>query len=1106
MTESCGRYIHSYRNVKPKIYAYTTPEIKRHDGWIKIGYTEQDDVHDRIKQQTHTSDVIYKLEWTGNALFENTMLPFRDNDFRHYLVKLGYEKMPKNEWVNILPSDAKNKFYLYRESNGIISQDEDPVDYKLRPEQDNAISLTVDYFTNHDNSEFLWNAKPRFGKTLSVYDLCKRMGFKKVLIVTNRPAISTSWYDDFAKFLTEKSGYRFVSTDENLKNKKYVKTREWFDDYLINNPNSGIKLIEFLSLQDLKGSLYCGGDYDKLETEVKTKWDLLVIDEAHEGVDTYKTDRAFNNIKRNYTLHLSGTPFKAIAKGKFSDEAIFNWTYKDEQEAKANWHGEDDNPYFDLPKLNMFTYKMSDIVLDKISQGVDLSEGDSVDYAFDLMEFFRTNDAGTSFIHDEEIDKFLDALTTQEKFPFSTIELRNELKHTFWILNRVNSAKLLAKKLNNHPIFKEYKVVLAVGDGGNDEQDEAKSRKSYEAVKNAIKEFDRTITLSVGQLTTGVTIAEWTGVLMLCNAKSAAFYIQAAFRAQNPHLFYNDTNFFRKENAYVFDFDPARTLTIFEQFANDLSSKTTSGKGTEDDHKQNVKELLNYFPIYGEDNDGKMVELDAAKVLSIPRKIYSREVVRHGFMSNFLFQNISKVFAAPKEVLDILNKFEAVDEKTNGRKITQNPIDTTDIDLNGEGEIEIPKEKIIGTATEIFGKKVFDNTSVDKNVNEIFTTNDIDNKKDDIVASVADTLIKPIIQQAEIGLDSSLKKIEKNQLTNSLKQKAENIVKNTVDDYLDKKKILENQKDKSIQQCDSIEKQKDIFNEYQKQIDEAAKKMKEQLIGQIDSFTEQAKIEATEKVEVSIQETKRKANEIEIKDRLRGFSRTIPSFLMAYGDDTTRLSNFDEVIPNNVFEEVTGITLNQFRFLRDGGEYINDNGETVIFDGHIFNEVVFDDSITMFMKLRYDLKDYFDESKKEDIFDYIPAQKTNQIFTPKKVVKQMVDYLQQENPGCFDDPNKTFIDLYMKSGLYIAEIVKRLFNSSKLIELYPDKDERLKHIFEKQVYGLAPTEIIYNIACNFILGFDLDKHLIIKHNLRLYDALPVAKEGTLEKQLDKIYG
>ena len=260
------------------------------------------------------------------------------------------------------------------------------------------------------------------------------------------------------------------------------------------------------------------------------------------------------------------------------------------------------------------------------------------------------------------------------------------------------------------------------------------------------------------------------------------------------------------------------------------------------------------------------------------------------------------------------------------------------------------------------------------------------------------------------------------------------------------------------------------------------------------------------KVEVSKQEEKKRTIEDDVKDRLRGFTRTIPSFLMAYGEHDVTLYSFDKIIPDNVFKEVTGITLDQFKFLRDGGNYIDaETGETKYFNGNIFDDLVFNDSITEFMKLKDKLCNYFEESNQEDIFDYIPPQKTNQIFTPKKVVKQMVDMLEEENPGCFDDSTKTFADLYMKSGLYITEIVKRLYNSPTIINEYPNRDDRLKHIFKHQVYGLAPTEIIYKIATNFILGFD--KNLIIEeHNLRQVDALVYAKEGTLEQKLDEIYG
>ena len=226
---------------------------------------------------------------------------------------------------------------------------------------------------------------------------------------------------------------------------------------------------------------------------------------------------------------------------------------------------------------------------------------------------------------------------------------------------------------------------------------------------------------------------------------------------------------------------------------------------------------------------------------------------------------------------------------------------------------------------------------------------------------------------------------------------------------------------------------------------------------------------------------------------------------MAYGDDTVTLATFDQMVPDKVFEEVTSITLDQFRFLRDGGKYIDEEtGEEKHFKGNLFDSVVFDDSVKEFLALKKKLSNYFDEKAIEDIFDYIPPQKTNQIFTPKDIVKKMVDMLEEENPGCFDLPDKTFIDLYMKSGLYITEIVKRLYQSEKMKEIFPDDAERLRHIFEKQVYGLAPTEIIYEIAKNYILGFSEDIP-IEKHNLKFGDALPHAKDGTLEEWLDEVF-
>ncbi len=261
-----------------------------------------------------------------------------------------------------------------------------------------------------------------------------------------------------------------------------------------------------------------------------------------------------------------------------------------------------------------------------------------------------------------------------------------------------------------------------------------------------------------------------------------------------------------------------------------------------------------------------------------------------------------------------------------------------------------------------------------------------------------------------------------------------------------------------------------------------------------------------EAVETDKKTKEKNAIETSIRNHLRGFSRTIPSFLMAYGNNDTTLENFDKIIPDEVFKDVTNISLGDFRFLRDGGDYTDEEtGETKHFDGHLFDPVVFNDSVKEFLRLKRKLANYFDESSTEDIFDYIPPQKTNQIFTPKKVVKEMVDNLEKECPECFEDENKTFIDLYMKSGLYITEIVKRLFRSEALKREFPDETDRLKHIFANQVYGLAPTEIIFRIAKAYILGFDEDVE-IKNHHLRQFDTLPSVQAGTLEKDLDRVFG
>lgn len=1020
-----GIKIKTARNVTPMIYAYSTPDVISNAGWIKIGYTERD-VDTRIKEQLGTARIAYNLEWQGNAIYDDgTGDTFNDKPFHEYLRKLGIAN--ELEWFQIGGEESLKHFNDFRQNRGVLKK-LTATPYNLRGEQAQAVSKTLDYLRGHDGGEFLWNAKPRFGKTLATYDLCKRAEAQSVLIVTNRPAIANSWYKDYVKFCGG-GKWLFVSDVDALKGKPFVISRA---DLPKDTP-----YIEFVSLQDLKGSKYFGGELPKLAEVADMTWDILVVDEAHEGVDTFKTDIAFDRIKRRFTLHLSGTPFKALANNKFSADAIYNWTYADEQERKANWADVNvENPYAELPSLNLYTYQMSEIVREELKRGVDL-DGTSAEYAFDLNEFFAT-DKG-KFVYDSSVDKFLDALTAQKKFPFSTSELREELRHTFWLLNRVDSAKALAAKLKAHPVFKDYKIILAAGDGKIDDDDA--NQKSFDKVVKAIAKHSRTITLSVGQLTTGVTIPEWTGVLMLANMHSPALYVQAAFRAQNPCMFKRGGKYLRKENAYVFDFDPARTLTIYEAFANDLAG---GGRGDSETRKANVSKLLNFFPVIGEDEDGELIELDAEKILSVPRKIRAVEVVERGFQSDFLFQNISRVFNATAEVIDIIAKLPAVSAE-NFQSEVRNAKET--LYLDSDGEIALPSDYVIGQAVELFGEKIY-------------------SVEGDTARAVKEGLnaqIKSTLDTAQISYGKEFTSSERKKLERQLKTAADILVDKAFKNHeIDKKTVA----DKTA----------------------LTAAFQEKLAEQINEFMKTAEETVVERVETAIQERDKNSVEDDVRDRLRGFSRTIPAFLMAYGeiDNPVTLATFDKIIPDAVFSELTGITLDEFRYLRDVGK--------------LFDPVTFDDAVKVFLNLRRKLADYFDETNAKDIFDYIPPQRTNQIFTPKETVRHMCDLLEAESPGCFDDPNKKFVDLYMKSGLFIAEIVKRLYRSPKLKALFPTKAERLRHIFIAQVYGLAPTEIIYRIAANYILGCGID---INSHNLHKANALDTAKADKLNELLEE---
>lgn len=1095
--------IKTYKRIIPMIYAYTTPNDISHDGWTKIGYTASQTVEDRIKQQTHTADVKVKLLWKGNARYnDGSDEPFTDHDFHEYLTaKRHVERKPKTEWFHIDGKTSRDYFTKFTDRDYTDLQGKDVsagTQYELRKEQQAAVDQTMAYFQTHgEDSEFLWNAKPRFGKTLTTYDLVCKMNLRNILVVTNRPSIANSWFDDYDKFISWQTPYYFISETDALKNRNTLSHREFSSMIIDTGEDAG--QIAFESLQGIKGSLYMGGTSDKLKWIVDTPWDLLVIDEAHEGVDTYKTDKAFEHIKRKYTLHLTGTPFKALANGKFSSDQIYNWSYADEQTAKQNWDEDSEgssNPYDKLPQLNMYTYQMSAVMQDKAHQGISLEDETTVNPAFDLNEFFRTENG--SFVYEKEVDHFLDALTTQEKFPFSTPELRDELKHTFWLLNRVKSARALRHKLKEHPVFGEYEVILAAGDGSLD-ADQKESTKALDRVKKAIETHEKTITLSVGQLTTGVTVKPWTAVMMLSSMKSPSEYMQAAFRAQNPYT-YRDANgnSVQKENAYVFDFDPTRTLTIFDEFANNLSTDTAGGSGTAQQREENIRHLLNFFPVIGEDEEGKMVPLDPKQVLSIPRRLKSQEVVKHGFMNNFLFANISNIFNAPAVVTDILNELTtAQEEKTKKQDITMANADEVTVDETGEVKIE--DERVIGQAQAIFGDKFYAISELPEKAED--SSNDYVKK---VSALIDEDVTGRVVN--EVKAVYALSAAQVNKLKKEKKKEIDAKFHRHVDHYHDEKRILNNELKTKVKAVVTAEEKDQIQQDYASKFAKLNEEFELNIKREVEEQVKNTPQDVIERIERNEAETKKHQIEEDVRAHLRGFSRTIPSFIMAYGDRALTLDNFDDYTEDEVFQEVTGISEEQFRFLRDGGDYPDEEtGETKHFNGHLFDEVVFNDSIQEFLNKREALSDYFDEGNTEDIFDYIPPQKTNQIYTPKAVVKHMVDDLAANNPGIFDDPNKTFADLYMKSGLYITEIVKRLFQSEKMKALFPDDQARIMHIMTHQVYGLAPTRIIYLIATNYIFGFSEEVKQAAQVHFKQYDAAEYAKRGELAQLVQEIF-
>lgn len=1050
--------IKTFHEITPLIYSWTTPDIPKYAGWEKIGYTEQESADLRIDEQASQLSVTKQKLWSRRALFTSEEGgSFTDADFHAYLRQQGIQRetTPKRtEWHRFEGAPKRSLEYFNdfagQDFSSLSSVGSSEDAYKLRPEQQRAVDQAIAAFAA--GKEVLWNAKPRFGKTLTTYDLIRTLDIQRVLIVTNRPAIANSWFDDFSRFIGHQTAFQFVSESPSLEGRPAL-TREQWRTFSLDHQDA--RIIEFLSLQDLKGSRYFGGSYDKLKHIADTTWDLLVIDEAHEGVDTFKTDVAFDRIRRSRTLHLSGTPFKALAAGKFEDPAqIFNWTYEDEQEARENWadHSQE-NPYAALPKLNLFTYQISRMIADRLAEGVAIEEdAANIDYAFNLNEFFATKENGF-FEHEAEVITFLDRLTTNAKYPFSTPELRDEIRHSFWLLQRVASAKALQRLLRSHDIFKDYTVILAAGDGRSyDDTDAAASAASLAKVRAAIADAERTggktITLSVGQLTTGVTVPEWTAVIMLSDMSSPSLYMQAAFRAQNPCTFERAGHLYQKQNAYIFDFAPERSLTLYDEFANNLNPQPSSDQQA---RQQSIRTLLNFFPVIGEDADGTMVALDATQVLTFPQVFKAREVVRRGFLSNLLFANVAGIFRYSEHVAEILEKLPTVEKGKLKTGQTLNLPDPAPV-VDDEGTAHVDLETVINPKVAELG-------------NPVWRVEDIPALDEDMPISTAAIKIAKAVSgqlrvkreelKAEYGMTAKQVDLDDKNTEKAVKLRVERAyAERTIAQH-----HLEHEMKTAATEAD--------FQRLEEMKVDQEKAFEESIVAiyrdTMDTFVPDVVAREEQKKE------QKRANKTmdDARSHLRGFARTIPMFLMAYGEPEMRLANFDVYTPDDVFEEIAGITEAEFRVLRDGQQIEQPDGTIVDIPG-LFDEAVFDQAIQEFLEKKHALADYFDETQTENIFAYIPHQKTSMVFTPQPVVKMMVDVLEAENPGIFSDPDKKFADLFSTAGLFLMELVRRL--NAGLAEEIPDDADRLRHILTSQIYELSHNAILHDITIAAVSG------------------------------------
>ena len=656
----------------------------------------------RIDSYTKTASMSYKLEYTDLALKMEGgySFAFKDKDVHKVLMNSGVHKVQPNgatgeEWFATDLETVKAAITSVKNGKSTLSSEDveevpqEKIDF--REEQIAAIEKTLKTFKK--DNEMLWYAKMRFGKTLTALEVIRRSQYRRVIIVTHRPVVDDGWNEDFKKVFFPGNSEHEYHYERKTKDSAYTfdEKTDYENDLKIRKlDKDGTYFVYFASIQDLRGSQKVGGNFNKNNAVFALDWDLIIIDEAHEGTQTELGDNVVKALKKDKTkvLALSGTPFNLL--DKFGENNVYTWDYVMEQKKKIEWdstHQGDHNPYADLPKMHIFTYDLGEKLKKYVSDEYDTK-------AFNFKEFFRVwykgpngnrdlpqNAVEGRFVHENDVKAFLDLMVredTDSGYPYSTKEYRDMFRHTLWMVPGVKEARALSELLRKHPVFEHFGIANVAGEGDRYEEEHAKD--ALELVRDTIKNNDYSITLSCGKLTTGVTVKEWTAVLMLSGTYStaAAQYMQTIFRVQSAGTIDGK----QKTDCYVFDFAPDRTLKVLTETVH-LSRKP--GKSRQK-RREAMSEFLNFCPVIAI-SGSKTRTYSVESMMEQLKQIYAERAVNSGFEDESLYNDellkLDEIDASKfNDLKDIIGSSKASKKKkdvvVNGQGLTDEQVDHID--------------------------------------------------------------------------------------------------------------------------------------------------------------------------------------------------------------------------------------------------------------------------------------------------------------------------------------------------------------------------------------------------------------------------------------------